>query len=65
MTLVLKCIVYGYIVAGHSKGLQLAEQLKRDIEEYDYYLSLSKYEQKYVKKVEWSQPILYSLIKQE
>lgn len=57
-------MVYGYIVAGQEqKGLKLAEQLKRDIfEEYDYYLSLSKYEQKYVKKQMNAQPILYSLV---
>ncbi|WP_213195892.1 glycosyltransferase family 117 protein [Cloacibacterium caeni] len=60
----LSAMVYGYIVAGQEqKGLQLAEQLKRDIfEEYDYYLSLSKYEQKYVKKQMNAQPILYSLV---
>ena len=60
----LSAMVYGYIVAGQEqKGLKLAEQLKRDIfEEYDYYLSLSKYEQKYVKKQMNAQPILYSLV---
>ena len=60
----LSAMVYGYIVAGQEqKGLKLAEQLKRDIfEEYDYYLSLSKYEQRYVKKQMNAQPILYSLV---
>jgi hypothetical protein len=57
-------MVYGYIVAGQEqKGLQLAEQLKKDIfQEYDYYLSLSTYEQQYVKKQMGAQPILYSIV---
>lgn len=60
----LSSMVYGYIVAGQEqKGLQLAEQLKKDIfQEYDYYLSLSTYEQQFVKKQMNAQPILYSLI---
>ena len=60
----LSSMVYGYIVAGQEqKGLQLAEQMKKDIfEEYDYYLSLSKSEQRFVKKQMNSQPILYSLV---
>jgi hypothetical protein len=41
----------------------LAEQLKKDIfQEYDYYLSLSTYEQQYVKKQMGAQPILYSIV---
>ncbi len=60
----LSSMVYGYIVAGQEKkGLQLAEQLKKDIfQEYDYYLSLSTYEQQYVKKQMGAQPILYSIV---
>ena len=60
----LSAMVYGYIVAGQEKkGLQLAEQLKKDIfQEYDYYLSLSTYEQQYVKKQMGAQPILYSIV---
>ena len=60
----LSSMVYGYIVAGQEqKGLQLAEQLKKDIfQEYDYYLSLSHYEQQFVKKQMGSQPILYSIV---
>lgn len=60
----LSSMVYGYIVAGQEKkGLKLAEQLKKDIfQEYDYYLSLSTYEQQYVKKQMGAQPILYSIV---
>lgn len=60
----LSAMVYGYIVAGQEqKGLQLAEQLKKDIfQEYDYYLSQSSYEQQFVKKQMNAQPILYSLV---
>lgn len=60
----LSAMVYGYIVAGQEqKGLKLAEQLKKDIfQEYDYYLSLSTYEQQYVKKQMGAQPILYSIV---
>lgn len=60
----LSAMVYGYIVAGQEqKGLKLAEQLKKDIfTEYDYYMSLSSYEQKFVKKQMNSQPILYSIV---
>ena len=60
----LSSMIYGYIVAGQEqKGLQLAEQLKKDIfQEYDYYLSLSSYEQKFVRKQMGSQPILYSIV---
>lgn len=60
----LSSMVYGYIVAGQEKkGLKLAEQLKKDIfQEYDYYLSLSHYEQQFVKKQMGSQPILYSIV---
>ena len=60
----LSSIVYGYIVAGQEqKGLKLAEQLKKDIfQEYDYYLSLDKKEQRYVKKQMATQPVLYSLV---
>lgn len=60
----LSAMIYGYIVAGQEqKGLQLAEQLKKDIfQEYDYYASLSPYEQRFVKKQMGSQPILYSLV---
>ncbi len=60
----LSSMIYGYIVAGQEqKGLQLAEQLKKDIfQEYDYYSSLSSYEQKFVRKQMSSQPILYSIV---
>ena len=60
----LSAIIYGYIVAGQEKkGLQLAEQLKKDIfKEYDYYLSLSKNEQRFVKKQMSTQPVLYSIV---
>ena len=60
----LSSMIYGYIVAGQEqKGLQLAEQLKKDIfQEYDYYASLSPYEQRFVRKQMGSQPILYSIV---
>ena len=46
-----------------NKRIEIGRAIKRDIfEEYDYYLSLSKYEQKYVKKQMNAQPILYSLV---
>ena len=60
----LSSIIYGYIVAGQEqKGLKLAEELKKDIfKEYDYYLSLDKKEQRFVKKQMATQPVLYSLV---
>lgn len=60
----LSSVVYGYIVAGQEqKGLQLAEQLKKDIfEEYDYYTRLGKNEQRFVKKQMSTQPMLYSMV---
>ena len=41
----------------------MAEELKKDIfKEYDYYLSLDKKEQRFVKKQMATQPVLYSLV---
>ncbi|ASK29422.1 glycosyltransferase [Chryseobacterium sp. T16E-39] len=60
----LSSIVYGYIVAGQEqKGLKLAEVLKKGIfEEYDYYLSLSPGEQKYLRRQMGTKPMEYSLV---
>lgn len=60
----LSSMVYGYIVAGQEqKGLQLAEILKKGIfKEYDYYLTLSKSEQRFVGKQMRSKPMEYSLV---
>ncbi|MCY0968320.1 glycosyltransferase family 117 protein [Chryseobacterium wangxinyae] len=60
----LSSMVYGYIVAGQEqKGLKLAEILKKGIfEEYDYYLTLSKADQRYVGRQMRSKPMEYSLI---
>ncbi len=60
----LSSLVYGYIVAGQEqKGLKLAETLKKGIfEEYDYYASLSRGEQKYLRRQMGSKPMEYSLV---
>ncbi|MFP7654952.1 glycosyltransferase family 117 protein [Chryseobacterium proteolyticum] len=60
----LSSIVYGYIVAGQEqKGLKLAEVLKKGIfEEYDYYLSLSPGDQRYLRRQMGSKPMEYSLV---
>ena len=60
----LSSMVYGYIVAGQEqKGLQLAEILKKGIfEEYDYYLTLSKTDQRFVGRQMRSKPMEYSLV---
>ncbi|WP_292010314.1 DUF2723 domain-containing protein [Chryseobacterium sp.] len=60
----LSSIVYGYIVAGEEqKGLKLAEILKKGIfEEYDYYLSLSSTEQRYLGRQMRTKPMEYSLV---
>ncbi len=60
----LSSMVYGYIVAGQEqKGLKLAEILKKGIfEEYDYYLTLSKADQRYVGRQMRSKPMEYSLV---
>ncbi len=60
----LSSIVSGYIIAGQEqKGLQLAEVLKKGIfEEYDYYLSLSKADQSYLRRQMRTKPMEYSLV---
>lgn len=60
----LSSMVYGYIVAGQEqKGLQLAEILKKGIfSEYDYYLSLNKTDQIYVRRQMRAKPMEYSLV---
>lgn len=60
----LSSMVYGYIVAGQEqKGLKLAEILKKGIfEEYDYYLSLNKSDQVYLRKQMRAKPMEYSLV---
>ncbi|WP_312089307.1 protein O-mannosyl-transferase family [Chryseobacterium sp.] len=60
----LSSMVYGYIVAGQEqKGLKLAEILKKGIfSEYDYYLSLSPSEQRYMGRAMKSKPMEYSLV---
>lgn len=59
-------IISGYILAGdEQKALYLAEKLKKSIfKEYDYYTSLTPYEQQFVKRAMATQPYLYSLIVQ-
>ncbi|MXS70768.1 DUF2723 domain-containing protein [Flavobacteriaceae bacterium W22] len=60
----LSSMVYGYIVSGQEeKGLKLAEILKKGIfSEYDYYLSLSPSEQRYMGRAMKSKPMEYSLV---
>ncbi|KMQ71526.1 glycosyltransferase family 117 protein [Chryseobacterium koreense] len=60
----LSAIVYAYIVSGQEqKGLQLAEQLKKDIfTEYDYYTGLSNRQQKFVGRAMRTKPVEYSLV---
>lgn len=60
----LSSMVYGYIVAGQEqKGLKLAEDLKKGIfTEYDYYTSLSPYEQRFVSRQMRTKPMEYSLV---
>jgi len=60
----LSSMVYGYIVAGkEQKGLQLAEILKKGIfEEYDYYLTLTKSDQRFLGRQMRSKPMEYSLV---
>lgn len=60
----LSSIVYGYIISGQEqKGLGLAEELKKGIfSEYDYYLSLSERDQKYLLRKIQQKPMEYSLV---
>ncbi|WP_332032936.1 glycosyltransferase family 117 protein [Kaistella sp.] len=60
----LSSMVYGYIVAGQeSKGIKLAEELKKGIfTEYDYYTSLSPEEQRFAGKQMRTKPMEYSLV---
>ncbi|MDO4225331.1 MAG: DUF2723 domain-containing protein, partial [Bergeyella zoohelcum] len=60
----LSAMVYGYILAGQeNKGIQLAEELKKGIfEEYDYYLTLSPSEQRFVNRQMRLKPAEYSLV---
>ncbi len=60
----LSSMVYGYIVAGQEqKGLKMAENLKKGIfDEYDYYLSLTPQEQKYLGRQMRMKPLEYSLV---
>ncbi len=60
----LSSMAYGYIVSGQEgKGLQLAEVLKKGIfEEYDYYMSLSKADQSYLRRQIRTKPMEYSLV---
>ncbi|WP_447950832.1 protein O-mannosyl-transferase family [Chryseobacterium koreense] len=60
----LSSIVYGYIVSGQEqKGLQLAEQLKKDIfAEYDYYTGLTNKQQNFVGRAMRTKPVEYSLV---
>lgn len=60
----LSSMAYGYIVSGQeAKGLQLAEVLKKGIfEEYDYYMSLSKTDQSYLRRQIRTKPMEYSLV---
>ncbi|MCU7613730.1 DUF2723 domain-containing protein [Chryseobacterium sp. GMJ5] len=60
----LSSMVYGYIVAGQEqKGLKLAEVLKKGIfEEYDYYLTLNRQDQRFVGREMKSKPMEYSLV---
>ncbi|ROI05664.1 MULTISPECIES: DUF2723 domain-containing protein [unclassified Chryseobacterium] len=60
----LSALVSGYIIAGQEqKGLQLAEVLKKGIfSEYDYYLSLSKVDQSYLRRQIRTKPMEYSLV---
>jgi hypothetical protein len=60
----LSSIVYGYIVSGEEqKGLQLAEELKKEIfVEYDYYASLTPSEQRFVARQMGTKPLEYSLV---
>ena len=60
----LSSMVYGYIVSGQEKkGLQLAEILKKGIfDEYDYYMSLSRADQNYLRRQIRTKPMEYSLV---
>ncbi|WP_294312251.1 DUF2723 domain-containing protein [uncultured Chryseobacterium sp.] len=60
----LSSMVYGYIVSGQEKkGLQLAEVLKKGIfDEYDYYMSLSRADQNYLRRQIRTKPMEYSLV---
>lgn len=60
----LASMVYSYIIAGQEqKGLKLADELKKGIfTEYDYYMSLSSNDQKYLGKQIRRKPIEYSLV---
>ncbi|MBQ0152390.1 MAG: DUF2723 domain-containing protein [Chryseobacterium sp.] len=60
----LSSMVSAYIVAGEEKkGLELAEVLKKGIfDEYDYYLSLSKSDQRYLGRQMRTKPMEYSLV---
>lgn len=60
----LSSMAYGYIVSGQeAKGLKLAEVLKKGIfEEYDYYMSLSKADQSYLRRQIRTKPMEYSLV---
>ncbi|MBS1549209.1 MAG: DUF2723 domain-containing protein [Bacteroidetes bacterium] len=60
----LSYLVSGYIVSGQeAKGLALAKSLIQNIfKEYDYYQSLSKEEQKFIKREMRVKPMEYSLV---
>ncbi|MFY7813788.1 MAG: DUF2723 domain-containing protein, partial [Chryseobacterium taeanense] len=60
----LSSMVYGYIVSGQeAKGLKLADVLKKGIfDEYDYYMSLSKSDQNYLRRQIRTKPMEYSLV---
>ncbi|MHA6697643.1 glycosyltransferase family 117 protein [Chryseobacterium sp. A321] len=60
----LSTLVYGYILAGQDqKGLALAEDLIKGIfDEYDYYTSLSKEEQRFAGRALRTKPLEYSMV---
>ena len=60
----LSSMVYGYMIAGQEKkGLALAEQIKEGIfEEYDYYMSMDKDQQRFASRQLRSKPFEYSMV---
>lgn len=60
----LSTLVYGYILAGQDqKGLALAQDLIKGIfDEYDYYTSLSKEEQRFAGRALRTKPLEYSMV---
>ena len=60
----LSSIVYAYIMAGQEqKGLQMAEQLKKDIfKEYNYYRSLPAEKQRYLGRQMRTKSMEYSMV---